>query len=74
MKLDDLKGVLSNTLNYIANHNCNILAINQEMPINNTAFVTLTIYVIGLEVSYDEFLTKIRDLNGVKTAELIAIE
>ena len=74
MKLDDLKGVLSNTLNYIANHNCNILAINQEMPINNTAFVTLTIDVIGLEVSYDEFLTKIRDLNGVKTAELIAIE
>ena len=44
------------------------------MHINNTAFVTLTIDVIGLEVSYDEFLTKIRELNGVKTAELIAIE
>ena len=74
LKLENYKGVLSNTLNYIANHNCNILAINQEMPINNTAFVTITMDVIDLQISYDDFLGKIKELNGVRTAELIAIE
>lgn len=74
MRLDNYKGVLSNVLNHIASHSCNILAINQEMPINNTAYVTVTMDVIDLKISYDDLLNSIKQLYGVKTVELIAIE
>ena len=74
MKLANEKGVLSNVINYISSCYCNIITINQEMPINNIAFVTVSIDVIDLELEINDFLKAIKELNGVKSAELIAIE
>ena len=74
MKLSDKKGILSRILNSVADYGCNIIAINQEMPVNETAFVTLTIDIIELEISMDKFLEAIKNLNGIKTIELIAME
>ena len=74
MKLSDKKVILSGILNSVADYGCNIIAINQEMPVNETAFVTLTIDIIELEISMDKFLEAIKNLNGLKTIELIAME
>ncbi len=46
LKLVDEPGALSTILNDVAARNANILAINQEVPIHNIAFVTLTIAII----------------------------
>ena len=74
LKLLNEKGVLSNVINYISGCHCNIITINQEMPINNIAFVTISLDIIDLELETNEFLKAIKTLNGVKSAELIAIE
>lgn len=72
--LDNQKGVLSNLLNYIANSNGNILAINQEMPINDMAYVTITIDVIEMQDFINEFIEKVKKLKGIKSVKLLAIE
>ena len=74
MKLANEKGILSNIINYISSCHCNIITINQEMPINNIAFVTVSLDVIDLELEINDFLKAIKELNGVKSAELIAVE
>ncbi len=72
--LEHNKGVLSNLLNFVASLDGNVLSINQEMPIYNSAFVTLTIDVIEMKIDLNEFLNKVLLIEGVKTARLIAIE
>lgn len=72
--LDDEKGILSNLLNTIANLGGNILAINQEMPINHTAYVTITVDVIELKDSVDTLLHTLENLKGVRSVKLIAME
>lgn len=72
--LEHNKGVLSNLLNYVASIDGNVLAITQEMPIHNSAFVTLTIDVIEMKCNFNEFLNDVLLIEGVKTARLIAVE
>lgn len=72
--LEDEKGILSNLLNTIANEGGNILAINQEMPINHMAYVIITVDIIELSSSVDNLLETIANLKGVKSAKLIAME
>lgn len=74
LKLLDEKGVLSNILNYIANHKGNILAINQEMPIHNIAFLTLTIDAFDMMISIQGLVSELRHLNEVMDVMLIAVE
>lgn len=68
------KGVLSNILNYIANKSGNILSINQEMPINNMAYVNISVDVLDMKMNVEDLLNELRDLNGVANVNLIAIE
>ena len=72
--LENTKGVLSNLLNYVAGRGGNILSINQEMPINGLAFVTLTIDVIEVIDELNTFLDETLKLSGVRSAKLLAIE
>ena len=72
--LEHNKEVLSNLLNYVASLDGNVLAITQEMPIHNSAFVTLTVDVIEMKSNLNDFLNKVLLIEGVKTARLIAVE
>lgn len=72
--LDNQKGILSNVLNVIASQNGNILAINQEMPINDTAYVTITIDIIDMTQEIGESIRSLKKEKGVKNVQLIAIE
>lgn len=72
--MEDLKGVLSNVLNFVAEMHGNIIAINQEKPMNHSAYVTLTVDIVELDVSLDILLENLRKMNGVNRAELIAVE
>ncbi len=74
MKLMDEPGALSNILNQVAANNANILAIHQEMPIHNIAFVTLTIALLQVDVVIQEFIEALRQQDYVIDVMLIAVE
>ncbi|MDD3171178.1 MAG: ACT domain-containing protein [Bacilli bacterium] len=73
-RLDHKKGVLSNILNFVASSGGNILAINQEMPIHGSAYVTITVDCLDLELTIEEFIEKLKKIIGVSSVDLIALE
>ncbi len=74
LKLVDLPGVLSNILNDIASRNANILTINQELPIHNVAFVTLTISLTDMDISIQGFVSELKQIKNVLDVMLLAVE
>lgn len=73
-KLLDEPGVLSHVLNEIASRNANILAINQEVPIHNMAFVTITVDVMKMEISITEMTLELKNLKNIIDVTLLAVE
>ena len=69
----DKKGILSNILNIIASLNGSISSINQDSPVDDQAYITLSVEVSDVEESLEEFLDKIKKIEGVKAVNLIAV-
>lgn len=74
LKLLDNPGCLSSILNEIASHNANVLAINQAVPINNIAFVTITLSISNSLVISDELVEELKKIDGVIELSLVAVE
>ena len=72
--LDDTKGVLSNLLNDIAAAEGNILTINQPIPVNGIATVTLTIETEAMTEDINFLMKKFENLAGVHSLKIIARE
>ena len=72
-KLNDQPGALANILNEVAAKGGNVLAINQEVPINSVAFVTLTVALIA-DISVGDFVNDLKYLSNVVDVMLIAVE
>ena len=72
--LDDTPGLLSLILNNIAEAKANILTINQTIPINGIANVTITIETNEMKSDLSIFVKKIQSINGVQTFNIIARE
>ena len=70
--LRDKMGVLSSVLAVFANTGAKILTINQSIPINGTALVTISAETTGMHISSEELLNNIHDTGGVKKVEVIA--
>ncbi len=68
------KGVLSNVLNSIAGYQGNILTINQEMPIHNMAYITVTLETKDLTVSVYELTAELKKVPKVRDVSLLAFE
>ena len=73
-KLVDEPGALSSILNEVFARKANILAINQEVPIHNIAFVTMTIAITDMEMSIQNFVNDLRECKNVVDVMLIAVE
>ena len=74
LKLKDEPGTLSMILNDIAAKNANILAINQEVPIHNIAFITMNISINNMELSIQQLVNEIKNLANVLDVMLLAVE
>ncbi|HHV64555.1 MAG TPA: ACT domain-containing protein [Peptococcaceae bacterium] len=70
--LVDQAGVLSNVLNYIASINGNILTINQGIPLQGIANVSISIETENMEESVESLVSHLQELEGVRKIELIA--
>jgi chorismate mutase len=74
VNLENTPGLLSNVLNIISEGGANILTINQTIPINNTANVTLTIETRQMTGGTHELFERITTVNGVLSLKVIAKE
>jgi chorismate mutase len=70
--LRDRMGVLSSVLAIFAQSGANILTINQSIPTNGTANVTISAETAGMDCSMEELLAKVQDTNGVVKIEILA--
>ena len=70
--LKDNPGVLSGYLSIFAASGANILTINQSIPINSTAAVTITAETAGMSMGLEELKEGIEGLDGVIKAEIMA--
>ena len=68
----DKQGVLSNVLGIFANVGANILTINQSIPSDGVAFVTISTKLDNADITPDELIVRMRTAEGVVSAELLA--
>jgi chorismate mutase len=73
-KMEDEPGTLSNVLNEIASRHANVLAINQEVPIHNIAYVNITADIMKMEISVQEFIQELKSLKAIIDVTLLAVE
>lgn len=71
--LCDERGSLSKVLNIIADSSGNIITINQGIPINGIANVTISVDISHFSVSLEEALNRIQAQPGVSRLELVAL-
>lgn len=71
MKLEDTKGVLSAITNELYMVGANVLSINQEIPQNGVADVTLTMFVAEITVEVSVLINKLKTVSGVKTIQIV---
>lgn len=70
--LKDNPGVLSNYLAIFANSGANILTINQSIPTNGCAAVTISAETSAMEKSLEQLITDISALDNVIKFEILA--
>lgn len=70
--LKDEPGVLSEVLNIFAQTGGNILTINQGIPVNGCAVVSIGAETSGLDGSIEDFVALIAALTGVLRCEILA--
>ena len=70
--LKDNPGVLSNVLSIFAGSGANILTINQSIPTNGCAAVTVSAETSDMEISLEELIARAAALEGVIKFEILA--
>ena len=70
--LKDNPGVLSNVLSIFAGSGANILTINQSIPTNGCAAVTISAETSDMELSLEELVARVSALDGVVKFEILA--
>lgn len=68
----DMKGVLSDMLGFISEVGCNILTINQNVPVNGVANITVTVQTENMRVSTDRLISGIQRVRGVRRVDILA--
>lgn len=67
-------GALSMILDKIAEYHGNILTINQDIPINNTANVTITFDISQLSIEFKQFMDILNKVENVIKTNIITME
>ena len=70
--LKDVSGVLSGVLSVFASSGANILTINQSIPTNGCAAVTISAETSGLAETLEQLMGDVAALNGVVRFEILA--
>lgn len=71
--LEDLTGILSDILSCLARKGISILTINQNIPVNGIANITISLRISNAGVSIDEIINELREIHGVNKVHLLAM-
>ncbi|MBQ2717394.1 MAG: ACT domain-containing protein [Clostridia bacterium] len=74
VKTADKMGVLSNILSIIYKFGANVITINQDMPIKDSAYITMAIDVSDSEKDINELVKELKTVENVRSANIIAVE
>lgn len=69
--LEHRTGILSNVLNTVAKMKGNVLTINQGLPLQGMAVVTMSLETAEIEADPAEIIHRLQMLDGVKKVELV---
>ncbi|MEN6314669.1 MAG: ACT domain-containing protein [Clostridiaceae bacterium] len=72
--VEDFSGILSSIINKVAQAKANIVTINQNIPINGLADVTVSIETSGMTKDIRELMENIGEIEGVRRQEILARE
>ncbi len=71
--LDDIAGILSDLLILMSSAGANILTINQNIPANGVANVTVSMRTEHMEMPLDAFVARLKSVEGVNKLEILAM-
>lgn len=71
--LDDIAGILSDLLILMSSAGANILTINQNIPANGVANVTVSMRTEHMEMPLDAFVARLESVEGVNKLEILAM-
>lgn len=69
--LENIAGVLSNTLNFIASFRGNVLTINQGIPLQGIANVSIAFDTADMVDTPEHLLVGLSEIEGVRKIEVI---
>lgn len=72
--LEDVQGILSEILDILAKNKANILTINQTIPLNNVATLSVTLEISQMTINIEKLITKIKNRPNVLEVKLLGIE
>jgi chorismate mutase len=67
----DQAGVLSQVLSKIAKYKGNVLTINQDLPLEDVAHVTVTLEINKLVISLEDLVEILTSITGIRKTEII---
>lgn len=74
VKTIDEKGILSSMLSIVYERVGNIISINQDTPLDGTAYITVSIDVSELNCSIENLKEDLSNINGVKSVDIMGVE
>ena len=69
--LEHRAGILSRILNILAEEGANILTINQNIPLQGLANVSISIETVEMNCGLEELLSVLRKIDGARTIEVV---
>lgn len=72
--VEDFSGILSSIINKISAAKANILTINQNIPINGLADITISIETDSMVTDINVLMEEISKIEGVRRQEILARE
>ena len=72
--LEDKKGALSEILNFLYSVECNIITINQNIPINEVASIIISMDISDTKTPIKEILVNLKTVKYVVSSKLVALE
>ena len=73
-ELMDIAGILSEILRILAKGKCNILTINQNIPVNSVANITISIQNEDENFEVEKFIKRFEKIEGIKSIHVLAKE
>jgi chorismate mutase len=72
--LEDISGVLSEVLSTMAKAKANILTINQNIPVNGIANITMSIRTGNINKDIEVILNELKNIDGIINIDILARE